>query len=139
MDTRGKEIPSTKSSPDEGWNIHLVHEDAEYHHLSRDDLLAILEDEWEKEFNALLIGRDVDCLGRLGAFFLGDAASVYYEEFDTGRWLSSYGPNGGDELVRLSPENAEDYCFLRCQLIDKAGAWYIVQSYVASLQVVGLR
>jgi hypothetical protein len=60
------------ASPDSEWYIVLLNEDAEYHHLSKDEVLSLAEDEWAKESNALLIGRDEDCIGRLGAFFLGD-------------------------------------------------------------------
>jgi hypothetical protein len=133
---------AVQPTPDDEWNVLLLHENAEYHHLSKDILLSILQDEWGKEFNALFIGRDVDCVGRLGAVFLGDAAFVSYEEFATGRWLFSRGPDdprsGGDRLVRLSPENAEDYSFPRRSLITKPEAWAAIRTYVASFQLTGL-
>src|SRR5262249_52931666 len=122
-----------ESRLDNEWYILLLHEDAEYHHLARVDLFDLLREAWAKEFNALFIGRDVDCLGRLGAFFRDESAYVAYEEFDTGRWLSSHNPSGaegnGEEDVRLSPDNAEDYSFLRRLLITKTEAWAIVQEY----------
>jgi hypothetical protein len=131
-----------QASPDDEWNVLLLHEGAECHHLSKDELLGILEDEWAREFNALFIGRDVDCVGRLGTFFFGDTAYVCYEDFEMERWLCSRGPKdavaGGDTLVRLSPENAEEYSFPRQSLITKAEAWVILRDYVASLQLTGL-
>jgi len=120
----------------------LLHENVEYHHLLKDDLFEILKGEWAKEFNALLIGRDVDYAGRLNAFFLKEFAWIGYDQFDTGKCFSSRSSNSTetsiDTFVRLSPENVEDYSFPQNSIISKQQAWSIVREYIASLWLVGL-
>jgi len=111
---------------DEAWYIALTRDGGgEYHHLSKDALVEQLTEEWNREYNGIFVGRDIDCEGRLLIFFRGQDAQVFYEDFVNGRWLSSYNPtvsNESDraELVRLSPENTEESSFPRYSIISKA-------------------
>jgi hypothetical protein len=125
------------------WYLVRVHENWEYHHLSRDDLLDLLRQEWARDFSAFLVGRDVECVGILEVFFLADMAYVSYVGFDGNRWLASTSPDPADpeqdEMVRLSPVDHEDFSFPRRFLVPKVEAWRVIQEYVSSLRVINLR
>jgi hypothetical protein len=119
------------------------YKESEFHHLSMEELRELLEAEWQQHFNGLFIGRDVDCSGRLGAFFLGERAFVAYENFDTSEWRYSYDLTAcerrdWDDMVRLTPDDTQDYAFRRCQLIPKQRAWEIVERYLSTGSLSGL-
>src|SRR5262245_52237498 len=107
----------------------------EFHRLSMEDLRELLEAEWEQPFNGLIIGRDVDCVGRLWAFFRGESAYVSYEDFDSIYFRNTFDLAACDrpdweKMVRLTPDNAQDWSFRKCEIIPKARAWEIVDRYL---------
>jgi hypothetical protein len=119
------------------------HAEGEYHHLTKQELLELVQDEWTREFNGFFIGRDIDCVGRLCVFFHRDRAFAGYEDFDNKLFLASCDAeacNGRnwDELVRLTPDDAEEYSFRRCSIISKKQAWTILQEYVNSRRLIEL-
>jgi hypothetical protein len=115
----------------------------EHHDLSLSGLQELLLQEWKREFNGLIIDRDEEGVGRLYAFFSGELAYVAYEDLDNEQWRCSYDLDeckrtGWDELVRLTPDDTQDYAFRKCSLISKDRAMRIVNDYVASGNVVNL-
>src|SRR5262249_25635361 len=103
----------------------------------------LLEEEWNREFNGVFIGRDVNCLGRLATFFRGDSAYVAYEDFESPEWPCSYDLEACEradwcEMVRLTPEDTQEYSFRKCSIIPKNRAWRIVAHYLASGELVDL-
>ena len=126
------------------WNVQLQnYRNYEYHELTIGDLKEILEDEWSCEFNGIFIGRDRDCTGQLGIFFRADSAYVAYEDFDHQQWWCSYNLAACDaedwnELVRLTPDDAEDFTFRKCSIISKQNAWQIVEQYLLTGSKAGL-
>jgi hypothetical protein len=133
-----------KSEHEKVWYLALTnYEESEFHYLSINDLRELLEAEWDQHFNGIFIGRDVDCVGRLGVFFLGESAFVAYEDFDTGECqvsfdLTAIDRQDWDRMVRLTPEDTQEYSFRQCNLIPKPRAWEIVDSYVSSGSLDGL-
>ena len=129
---------------DRAWNIFLTnYDEGEYHRLSKEELLGILQDEWEKDFNGIFIGRDVDCVGRLGIFFKGVEAFVGYEDFENNLFWASYDAKAReaadwDQMVRLSPDDSQEWSFQRCSIIPKRAAWDILEHHLATLEVLGL-
>lgn len=141
---RGEAVVQQDQHQENAWYVMFMnYDDGEYHHLSRTALLEILREEWGKQFNGFFVGRDVECVGRLGVFFQGMHAYIGYEEFDSTNWWSSFDLNACEtpdcnEMVRLTPDDAEDFSFRRCSLIPKEAAWLILEEYVTSLKVAGL-
>jgi hypothetical protein len=129
---------------DKAWNTYLTnYGESEYHRLSKEDLLDILQEEWGRAFNGIIIGRDIDCVGRLLVFFCHSDAYVAYEDFVNNAWWCSYhlkacAEPGWDELVRLTPDDTEEYSFRRCSIIRKEQALTIVQYYLTSGELRGL-
>lgn len=126
------------------WNLSLSNYDEyEYHDLSRNDLLSILNDEWHQSFNGIIIGRDINCAGRLHVHFLDDTAYVAYEDFVNGEWKQTFDlkvceEHAWDYLIRLSPDDAHEYSFPRCSLVPKQVARAIVDRYVDTGELDGL-
>lgn len=129
---------NNEPSHEKVWNIYVTnYGEYECHDLSKDELQGILEDEWNREFNGIFIGRDVDCIGRLMVFFQADSAYVAYEDFERQEWRCSYELDAcerpdWDELIRLTPEDTQDYAFRKCSIIPKERALRIVERYLAS-------
>ncbi len=105
----------------------------------------MLQEEWGREFNGIFIGGDVNCIGRLMVFFQGDLAYVAFEAvFEREQWRCSYEVRMAcdgldwDELVRLTPDDAQEYSIRRCSIIPKDRAWHIVKSYLQSGELEGL-
>lgn len=134
------------SEEDEGkvWNIYITNcEEFECHGLTKADLHEMLEDEWNREFNGIIIGRDRDCRGRLIVFFKGKSAYVAYDDFDDPRWLCAFDleackSEDRDELVRLTPDDTQEYSFRRRSVIPKERALRIVERYLTSGDLQGL-
>lgn len=129
---------SIEASQDKVWNISITnYEEYECHELSREELQAMFQDEWNREFNGIFFGRDVDCVGRLMVFFKEDSAYVAYEDFEKQEWRCSYELEAcerpdWDELVRLTPDDTQEYAFRRCSIISKDRALQIVERYLIS-------
>jgi hypothetical protein len=82
-------------------------------------------------------------LGASECFFNHDQAYVCYEDFDTGQWRCSGGfmecdGPSSDEYVRLTPDDTQEYSFIRSSIIPKARALKIVERYLASGELDGL-
>jgi hypothetical protein len=130
---------------DQAWNLFVTnYGEGEYHSLSKEDFLDLLDEEWARDFNGIFIGRDVDCIGRLGVFFYHSSAYVGYESFVSNDWWSSFDPSvcyepNQREMVRLSPDDTQDWSFPRCSIIPKDQAWVIVEEYVNTKLLVNVR
>jgi len=129
---------SNESGQKKVWNIYVTnYEEYECHELSQEELQEMLQDEWNREFNGIFVGRDVDCTGRLMVFFQADSAYVAYEDFERQEWRCSYDLEAcerpdWDELIRLTPDDTQDYAFRKCSIISKDRALGIVECYLAS-------
>lgn len=138
------ELMNTKADEDKVWNLLVTnYEECEYHGLSMEELKEFLQDEWSRDFNGMFIGRDVDCIGRLGIFFYEDKAYVGYEDFEKQQWVCSFDLDAcnrpdWDEYVRLTPDNTQEFSFLRCSIIPKSRAMQMVENYLASGRLEGL-
>jgi hypothetical protein len=126
------------------WYLSVTnYEEYECHRLSMQELKELIADEWDRRFNGLFIGRDVDCVGRLGVFFYDDMAYVAYEDFEREEWHCSYDlaacdrPDW-DELIRLTPDDTHEFSFRRCSIIGKKHAFQIIETYLSSGRVEGL-
>lgn len=135
---------SNEMIPDKVWNLYVTnYEEYECHELSKEDLREMLQEQWDRNFSGFMIGRDVDCIGRLGVFFYDDNAYVAYEDFEKGEWRCSYDLGAcdspdWDEMVRLTPDDTQDYSFRRCSIIAKTRAMQIVNRYLNSGELVEL-
>ncbi len=135
---------NSQASQEKVWNISVTnYEEYECHQLSKEELQEMFQDEWNREFNGIIIGRDVDCLGRLMVFFKDGNAYVAYEDFETQQWRCSYELEAcerpdWDELIRLTPDDTQDYAFRRCSIIPKERALRIVESYLATGELQNL-
>ena len=135
---------SDHSDQDKVWNIAVTnYGEYEYHELSKAELKEIFQEQWKERVNGILIGRDVECVGRLGVFFSDDMAFLAYEDFDNRQWRYSYDLKACEkadwnELVRLTPDDAEEYSFRRCSIIPKDCALEIVEHYINTEEVDGL-
>lgn len=131
-------MTTSEDSVENVWNLSVTnYEEYEYHELSREELQEILREEWNRSFNGLFVGRDVDCVGRIGAFFYQDQAYVAYEDFEKQALCCSYDPtvrerSDWDSYVRLTPGNTHDFSFRRCSIITKASAMQIIENYLQS-------
>ncbi len=131
------------SKYDSNWNLALLNDGGEYHHLSKDELLELVGEEWYRDYNAMFIGRDVDCVGRLGVFFMAQSAFVGYEDFERQLFWSAYVPSAREkanwsEMIRLSPPDTNDWSFRRSEIVSKEHAWAIVDYYLASSQTIDM-
>lgn len=125
------------------WHLTFVFDNLEYHHLSREEILKLLQQEWEKEFNGLIIGQDVNRIGRLIVLFYHEAGFVNYEDFENHlQWVSfdinQFNAPDWDRLVRISPTNVDDFTFRKCSIISKEGAWSILTDYLNTGKISGL-
>jgi hypothetical protein len=129
---------------DKAWNLSVInYKEYEYHELSIADLQEVLQEEWNRPFNGMFIGQDVDSVGNLGVFFYHDMAYVGYDDFSNEQSWCSYDPEacdrpGWDEMVRLTPDDAHDFAFVRGSLIPKERAQQIVEDYLSSGEITGL-
>ena len=132
---------NNESNHEEGCNVYVTsYAEYECDELSLEELHEMLQDEWCREFNGIFIGRDVDCVGRLLVFFRADSAYVAYEDFENQEWRCSYELEACEkpdwnELVRLTPDDTQDYAFRKCSIISKDRALQIVERYLASGQL----
>lgn len=120
------------------WNVTFMnYGEHEYLDFSLNELQVILREEWQREFNGLIIGPDIECRGQLFAFFWGERAYIAYEDFGTKEWKCSYDmqacerPDWND-LIWLAPDDAQDRPFRKCSIISKGHAWQIIQTFLAS-------
>jgi hypothetical protein len=126
---------------EEKWGIYVTnYEYYESHMLSEEDVTELLNIEAELPFNGIFVSLDIDPKGRLGIYYMDSSAIVMYENYSTGRWLSSSCEEyqlreDWNRVVRLSPRDSEEYSFLQCAVIEKDLGIEIVKKYISTFEL----
>jgi hypothetical protein len=104
----------------------------DYGCVDGEELRRIISRERQRPFNSIIIShQDQD---ELTVMYNGEKAVVLYHDIINKRWYYSYNlafahiPDRG-EMIRLSPDDAEDFSFCICNLISKTEAFQIVFDY----------
>ncbi|HXG10418.1 MAG TPA: hypothetical protein VNK04_11690 [Gemmataceae bacterium] len=110
--------------------------------LTLAELEALIPEEWNRDFNNLYLA-NWDRKNDLSITFQGNNAVVLYSDYKTGHHWSScdlrrvHDPKAA-EVIRLSPEDSEDFSFEGYRVIPKQEAFRILKHYMSYGQPIGL-